>query len=184
MTLINHEPVKILLVEDQLSELIQSLLEKRNGYDFTIVDNGRSAVIAELESNYDCIIMDLLLPEMSGIRAIKHIREFNQDVPIIALSAVGNFEERAIEAGANAFIWKPPDYSYLHLRIYELVIQYKQKQIDTILSPQQKIKKAKTRRLLLLKEIQAKQGVNVDPAIVIEIEDLEEELSSSYLDIN
>lgn len=164
--------LKILLVEDVLGDIIKAILDNKNGYEFTIVKSGRQGVLEAVENEYDCIIMDLLLPEMSGIRAIKHIREFDRDVPIIALSAVGNFKKNALEAGANEFIWKPPDFDRLHINIYELVIDYRTKIAGTNRG-ERSIFKNNMRRLWLLKEKLALQGSGADPSLIMEIEDLE-----------
>lgn len=177
----NNLNLKILLAEDVLGDVIKTLLDAKNGYDFTIVDSGRKAVIEAVENEYDCIIMDLLLPEMSGVRAIKLIREFDTDIPIIALSAIGNFKDEVINAGADRFIWKPPDFDRLHLMIYELVIEYRHKVSEKPGLDNRIIIKNKYRRLFLLKEKLALQGISADPSLIAEIEDLESELGKTPL---
>ena len=175
MTDINEKipfPIRLLLVEDQLADIIATMLEKLNGYEIDTADNGEHAVIKAIEGDYDVVIMDLLLPEMSGFEAIRRIRDTNDKIPIIALSAVPTFEDRAIECGANLFIWKPPDFSRLNLLIHEYSYQYRKE----VPLKEDSVKELKQRRLLLLKEKMALQGMNADPSLIIEIQNLEKSL--------
>ena len=167
-------PIKLLIVEDQLGDVIATMLDKLNGYDIEVVKDGERAVIKALENDYDVIIMDLLLPEMSGFEAMRRIRAVNDKVPIIALSAVPTFEDRAIESGADVFIWKPPDFSKLNLIIHELSYDYRKVLPEKI--DESEVIQLKRRRLSLLKEKLAVQGLSADPALIIEVEELERNL--------
>jgi len=106
---INH---LILLADDNEDNLLatQSYL-KAMGYNFIIAKNGQEAVaLARLEQP-DLIIMDVQMPRMDGLKAIRQIRSDANlvNVPIIALTAlamVGD-RERCLEAGANEYLSKP-----------------------------------------------------------------------------
>lgn len=100
--------VRILVAEDNDSNylLIKVLLK---GYDLTHVYNGQEAVNMAKEQKFDLILMDVRMPVMDGLEATQHIREFNTQIPIIAVTA-NAFEEdkkRAYSAGVNDFLTKP-----------------------------------------------------------------------------
>lgn len=74
-----------------------------------MVDNGAEAIKQVQQGDFSVILMDIYMPGISGIEATKKIREFNNIVPIIALSAVTIEENLAdfYKAGFNEFIPKP-----------------------------------------------------------------------------
>ena len=99
----------ILVAEDEESnfELVRIVLQKR--YNLLRAHNGIEAVTMYEEDKPDLILMDIRMPEMDGLDATRIIKEVNQDVPIIALSAFA-FPENIREAkaaGCNDFLAKP-----------------------------------------------------------------------------
>lgn len=100
--------IVILLAEDDKSNrhLIQYILKS---YTIICAENGAEAI--ELCAKYkpDIIIMDIKMPEVDGITATKTIRESNNDVPIIAVTAYGfnSDKQLALDAGCNEYITKP-----------------------------------------------------------------------------
>jgi len=106
----NFDGVKILLVEDNHinQKLIVKTLENV-GATVDVVINGRDAVNQVAEVSYDLVLMDYQLPIMDGVTATKLIREFNADVPIIALTANAFEEDKrdCLLAGMNDFLAKP-----------------------------------------------------------------------------
>jgi CheY-like chemotaxis protein len=99
----------ILVAEDEESnfELVRIVLQKR--YNLLRAHNGIEAVTMYEEDKPDLILMDIRMPEMDGLDATRIIKEVNQDVPIIALSAFA-FPENIREAkaaGCNDFMAKP-----------------------------------------------------------------------------
>lgn len=107
---------KVLLVEDDeftrfmMKEIIGTL-----GVDVEIATNGRDgcAVIAAAPDAYGLVLMDLHMPEMSGIDAARHIRDLPDNppsnVPIIALTADVNYHDtsRVEKLGMNGYASKP-----------------------------------------------------------------------------
>jgi len=114
---------KILLVEDNLvnQEIVLGLLET-TGIEIEIANNGKEAIDLFKGTDYALILMDLQLPIMSGIEACKIIRETDQKIPIIALTANAMREdiEQTQEAGMNEHLSKPIDISEL----YHVLIKY------------------------------------------------------------
>ncbi|HKX33641.1 MAG TPA: two-component regulator propeller domain-containing protein, partial [Blastocatellia bacterium] len=104
----------ILLAEDNLvnQKLAIRLLEKA-GHTVVTANNGREAVTALEEEQFDLVLMDVQMPEMDGIEATATIRERERiagtDIPIIALTAhaMTGDRERCLKAGMNGYVTKP-----------------------------------------------------------------------------
>lgn len=108
---INWESKKLLIVEDDSfsTELITEFLSKTRA-NILFADNGRKAVdIFSENTDIDLIIMDIRLPELSGIEATLEIRKQNPDIPVVAQTAFAMEEDRlmAKTAGFNEFMVKP-----------------------------------------------------------------------------
>ena len=105
---IKEKDMKILLAEDNDSNylLVKSILKN---FNLSRVSNGIDAVRSVLEGQYDFVIMDINMPIMGGLEATRKIREFNAQIPIIALTANAFDSDRvsAMEAGCDAFLTKP-----------------------------------------------------------------------------
>ena len=99
----------ILIVEDtELNiDLITQILE--DDYDLLVARDGAQGVDMALQNNPDLILMDISLPVMDGYEATRKIRETNQTVPIIGVSAhaMSGHEQSAREAGCNDYLTKP-----------------------------------------------------------------------------
>ncbi|NOU92069.1 response regulator [Paenibacillus sp. LMG 31456] len=103
----------ILLVEDDIRNVfaLTNVLERHN-LKVTYVENGSEALkILQMNPGIDLVLMDIMMPEMDGYEAMKHIRsnpEHNQ-LPIIALTAKAMKEDRqkCMDAGASDYISKP-----------------------------------------------------------------------------
>lgn len=103
--------LKIMIAEDdKFSEKLFNMAVKKYSREIINVDNGLDAVeICRKNPDIDLILMDILMPVMNGYDAVKHIREFNKDVIIIAQTAfvLSSDRNKAMEAGCNDFITKP-----------------------------------------------------------------------------
>lgn len=104
----NKASSNILVAEDDDSNfmLINLLLE---GYTVDRANNGREAVNKLMQKEYSIVLMDIKMPLMDGIEATKKIREFNEGIPIIAVTANAFETDKltALEAGCNDYITKP-----------------------------------------------------------------------------
>jgi len=101
----------ILVVDDAafMRMMIKDVLSK-NGYEVLgEAENGAKAVEKYSELDPELVIMDITMPEMDGIEAVKKIKEINSDAKIIMCSAMGQqaMVIEAIQAGAKDFIVKP-----------------------------------------------------------------------------
>ncbi|MBN8568517.1 MAG: tetratricopeptide repeat protein [Ignavibacteria bacterium] len=101
---------KILIVEDNtVNQLVMKKMLKNTGIEIDIADNGKIGFEKVLQNKYDLVFMDLLMPEMDGYEATKEIRNFNKDIPIVALTAdvMKGVEAKTKEAGMNNYLTKP-----------------------------------------------------------------------------
>ena len=104
----SNETRRILLVEDNddIREAVAAYLER--DYWVTSVSDGRDALNEFHAHHFDLIILDLMLPEVSGEEVCRVVRD-TSDVPIIMLTAKGSIEDRLIglELGADDYLVKP-----------------------------------------------------------------------------
>ena len=105
--------LRILLAEDNLvnQRLAVRLLEKE-GYQVRVANTGREAVEAAQSERFDAILMDVQMPDLSGLEATGLIRQSepsDRRVPIVALTAhaMKGDRERCLEAGMDAYLTKP-----------------------------------------------------------------------------
>ena len=107
--------LRILVAEDNaVSQLLVATMMRRRGHRVTCVDNGRRAIEAALAMPFDCILMDMNMPEIDGAQATRTIRESGGRhalVPIIALTVDAVPERRRFyeNIGLSAFLTKPVD---------------------------------------------------------------------------
>ncbi|GLB53629.1 DNA-binding response regulator [Neptunitalea chrysea] len=120
--IINHDfyRVKILIVEDEpgiLSFLTQGFEEE--SFEVTPSNNGDKGLALALNNNYDVIILDWMLPGISGIEICNTLRTNNIQTPILFLTAKDTVEEtiQGLQTGANDYIRKPFHFSELLERI-------------------------------------------------------------------
>lgn len=103
---------KILIVDDNpTNQVVLKLMLENNGFAVTVAEHGIEALLKVKSETFSHIFMDIHMPFMNGINAIKKIRETKQDKPIkiIAISAdvFAENQESAISAGADHFLTKP-----------------------------------------------------------------------------
>lgn len=102
---------KILLVEDD--EFIADIYKKKfesSGFEVLNIMNGRAVLKAVADQHFDLILLDLVIPEMSGLEVLKELRgpQYPPDLRIVIFSNLSNPEDReqAVKLGANGFISK------------------------------------------------------------------------------
>lgn len=103
---------EVLLVEDNHdNQKLVSLYLKRAGVGVALANNGQEAINLAADKKYDLILMDIHMPVMSGIEAVKILRAHGYTGPIAALTA-NTMQERVsdcLDAGCNTFLSKPID---------------------------------------------------------------------------
>ncbi len=116
-----YRRLKILLAEDNaVNALIATRFLKRLGHTAITVSNGREALSALSEDEFDMALMDIEMPVMDGLDAARLIRdgragERHRTIPIIAMTAhvLQDVRERCEAVGMNAFVTKPIDFHEL-----------------------------------------------------------------------
>ncbi|MDD2707417.1 MAG: response regulator [Verrucomicrobiae bacterium] len=117
---------KVLIVDDESVnlELMEALLSQ-DGFQVFKASNGELAVSAAQEVRPDVILMDIVMPKMSGVEACRKIKTspLTYAIPIVIITALNTQEEKvkAIRAGADDFIGKPFDAVELSARLKTLV---------------------------------------------------------------
>ena len=110
----------IVVVEDEvkLAQFIELEL-KYEGYNVTVVNDGLSGLCAARENNPDLILLDWMLPGMSGVDICKRLRQTGSKVPIILLTAKDDISDRVagLDAGADDYIVKPFNLEELLARV-------------------------------------------------------------------
>ena len=109
------QDIQILLVEDNPTNQVVALaMLKKLGYKAKVTSNGREAITALQNTQYDIILMDCQMPEMDGFEATRRIRQGESgrkyiNVPIIAMTAhaMKGDKELCLEAGMNDYLAKP-----------------------------------------------------------------------------
>jgi two-component system copper resistance phosphate regulon response regulator CusR len=118
--------MRILIVEDEpsISNFIRDGLEEE-GFAVDVADNGKKGLQLALDNleEYDVILLDWMLPGMSGIEICRNIRLENKVVPIIFLTAKDTVDDVVfgLETGANDYIRKPFSFEELLARIRVLM---------------------------------------------------------------
>lgn len=116
----SKQKASILLVEDDanLGYVIKDNLLSQN-YRVDLLMNGQEALEAFLHHSYDICILDIMLPVKDGFELAREIRNFNQEVPIVFLTAKSMTEDRirGFKLGGDDYITKPFDLEELLLRI-------------------------------------------------------------------
>lgn len=103
------ERKKVLLIEDEVKLARFVELELRyEGYEVTVCHEGREGLQKAMEDSYDMILLDLMLPGLSGIEICRRVRKFSQ-VPIIMLTAKDETMDKVagLDSGADDYLTKP-----------------------------------------------------------------------------
>jgi DNA-binding response OmpR family regulator len=110
----------ILIVEDEpkISRVLQLELEYEN-YETEIANNGKDALRLMQEKEWDLVLLDIMIPELSGLEVLRRIRKTDESTPIILLTARDAIHDKVsgLDLGANDYITKPFQIEELLARI-------------------------------------------------------------------
>ena len=102
--------LKILITDDSklLRKKLRDELEKLD-CEVIEAENGKEAVLMDLQEKPDGVILDIVMPEFGGIEALQVIKEVNPEIPVIMLSSAGTSQKlmETLKLGALDFIQKP-----------------------------------------------------------------------------
>lgn len=120
----DRKSLHILIAEDNpVNQKLAVRVLQKQGHSSVVANNGREALQTWETQPFDCILMDVMMPEMDGLVATEEIRKreqaTGQHIPIIAITAnamVGD-REKCLAAGMDDYISKPVDVT----RLYEVL---------------------------------------------------------------
>jgi len=116
--------VRVLLVEDEphaAQVLAKGLREQ--AYAVDVAPDGEAAIFQAGTSDYDALILDLMLPRVDGLGVCRAIREAGHEVPILMLTARDSVESRieGLDCGADDYLVKPYDFRELLARLRAVI---------------------------------------------------------------
>ncbi len=115
-----NKALNILVVDDDAAHrnMLRTVLSDW-GYSIALAEDGEAAVRFCKEQAFDLVLMDVRMPKMSGLEALKEIKSHNPSLPILIMTAHSNVEAavEAIKAGAYDYLTKPLDFAKLRISI-------------------------------------------------------------------
>ena len=121
---VTNEKITVLVVDDEpnLLELVASAV-RYEGFDAVRALDGRSAVESARERRPDVVVLDVMLPDMSGFEVLRQLHVLDPDIPVIFLTARDAVEDRiaGITVGADDYVTKPFNVEELMARIRGLL---------------------------------------------------------------
>lgn len=115
--------MKILVVEDEkrMAEVLQTGLEEEN-YSVSVAHDGITALKMTQESEFDLVVLDVMLPGLDGRELARRIRQAQQTTPILMLTARHTTADiiRGLDAGADDYLTKPFSFDVLFARLRAL----------------------------------------------------------------
>ena len=124
----NLKGLHVLIVEDnKINQVITKKMLGKKEISCDIASNGTDAVALAKENDYDGILMDIHMPGISGVEATIQIREFDKEIPIIALTAISLDDslENFYAAGCNDVVTKPFKPEVFYQKIGENILEKK-----------------------------------------------------------
>jgi DNA-binding response OmpR family regulator len=117
-------PMRLLLVEDEkkVASYISKGLEQEH-YAVDVAQDGETGAHLAENFDYDAVILDLMLPKLSGLEVLRRLREAKPRVPVLVLTAKGALEDRVegLNRGADDYMVKPFAFAELSARVRALL---------------------------------------------------------------
>ena len=104
--------MRILVADDEpeMTMVLEALLNREH-YSVDVVSDGQEALDFGLSTNYDCIVLDIMMPKLDGIQTLQALRAKKVATPVLLLTAKGQVEDRVagLDSGADDYLPKPFD---------------------------------------------------------------------------
>lgn len=115
-----HLDMRILIADDKkdMVSVLKAML-KRDHYAVDAVYDGRSALEYALAGDYDCLVLDIMMPALDGLEVVSALRRSGNTVPVLLLTAKGDTEDRiaGLDVGADDYLAKPFSMGELLARV-------------------------------------------------------------------
>lgn len=102
--------MRILIADDEedMANALAAILT-RNRYAVDTVGNGRDALEYALSGDYDCLVLDIMMPELDGLEVVRELRAAGNTAPVLLLTALGDTDSRiaGLNVGADDYLAKP-----------------------------------------------------------------------------
>ena len=116
--------MRVLVVEDEtkVGSFVKRALEEES-YAVDLCEDGAKGLEMALATNYDLLVIDVMLPSMSGLDVLKHLRRERIHTPVLILSAQSQIDQRVkgLDAGADDYLTKPFAIDELLARVRALL---------------------------------------------------------------
>jgi two-component system OmpR family response regulator len=117
-------PISVLVVDDEavLAEMVSMAL-RYEGWEVTTAGDGSSAITVARSHRPDVVVLDVMLPDMSGLDVLRKLREQNPQLPVLLLTAKDAVEDRiaGLTAGGDDYVTKPFSIEEVVLRLRALL---------------------------------------------------------------
>ncbi len=117
-------PINVLVVDDEsvLAEMVSMAL-RYEGWNISTAGDGNSAIVAARAQRPDVVVLDVMLPDMSGLDVLHKLREENPQLPVLLLTAKDAVEDRiaGLTAGGDDYVTKPFSIEEVVLRLRALL---------------------------------------------------------------
>jgi two-component system OmpR family response regulator len=117
-------PINVLVVDDEtvLAEMVSMAL-RYEGWNIATAADGAAAVAAARKDRPDVVVLDVMLPDMSGLEVLRRLREQNPHLPVLLLTAKDAVEDRiaGLTAGGDDYVTKPFSIEEVVLRLRALL---------------------------------------------------------------
>ncbi|PEG54282.1 DNA-binding response regulator [Mycolicibacterium diernhoferi] len=118
------KPIHVLVVDDEpvLAELVSMAL-RYEGWDITTAGDGATAIELARDNPPDVVVLDVMLPDMSGLDVLRRLRELQPGLPLLLLTAKDSVEDRiaGLTAGGDDYVTKPFSIEEVVLRLRALL---------------------------------------------------------------
>lgn len=124
MSRADGQPISVLVVDDEpvLAEMVSMAL-RYEGWNITTAQDGASAIAAARAARPDVVVLDVMLPDMSGLEVLHKLRRENPRLPVLLLTAKDAVEDRiaGLTAGGDDYVTKPFSIEEVVLRLRALL---------------------------------------------------------------